>query len=77
MIIISNFYTVDNQVGANLNTPQTINTTTNPEYPAPNDSLGDICQGVNGSQWLFVQASTTVTAFNVVMIDNLFKANNC
>lgn len=77
MAIISNFYTVDNQIGANLNTPQTINTTTNPEYPAPNDFLGDICQGVGGSQWMFVQASTTVTAFNVVMIDNNFKANNC
>jgi len=77
MTIINNFYTVDNQVGANLNTPQTINTTTNPEVPAPNDTLGDICQGINGSQWLFVKASTTVTAFNVVEIDNLFNANNC
>jgi hypothetical protein len=75
--IITNFYTVDNQVGANLNTPQTINTTTNPEYPAPNDTLGDICQGVGGSQWLYVKASTTVTALNVVMIDEGFNANNC
>jgi hypothetical protein len=76
MAIINNFYTVDNQIGANLNTPQTINTTTNPEVPGPNDVLGDICQGIGGSQWMFVKASTTVTAFNVVMIDNLFNANN-
>ena len=75
--IITNFYTVDNQIGANLNAPQTINTTTNPEYPAPNDSLGDICQGIGGSQWLYVKASTTVTALNVVMIDESFNANNC
>lgn len=74
--IITNFYTVDNQVGANLNAPQTINTTTNPEYPAPNDSLGDTCQGIGGSQWVFVKASTTVTALNVVMIDESFNANN-
>jgi hypothetical protein len=77
MPIITNFYTVDNQVGANLNTPQTINTTTNPEYPAPNDTLGDICQGIGGSQWLYVKASTTVTALNVVLIDEGFNANNC
>lgn len=75
--IITNFYTVDNQIGANLNAPQTINTTTNPEVPAPNDSLGDICQGIGGSQWIFVKASTTVTALNVVMIDESFNANNC
>lgn len=77
MAIITNFYTVDNQIGANLNTPQTINTTTNPEVPAPNDIPGDICQGIGGSQWLFVKASTTVTAFNVVLIDESFNANNC
>ena len=75
--IITNFYTVDNQVGANLNTPQTINTTTNPEYPAPNDSLGDTCQGIGGSQWTFVKASTTITALNVILIDESFNANNC
>lgn len=75
--IITNFYTVDNQVGANLNAPQTINTTTNPEYPAPNDSLGDTCQGIGGSQWTFVKASTTITALNVILIDESFNANNC
>jgi hypothetical protein len=77
MTLVTNFYTVDNKPGANLNTPQTINTTTNPEIPAANFALGDICQAVDGGQWLFVKASTTVTAFNVVMIDNLFNANNC
>lgn len=75
--IITNFYTVDNQAGANLNFPQTISVTTNPEYPAPNDNLGDTCQGIGGSQWVFVKASTTVTALNVVMIDESFNANNC
>jgi hypothetical protein len=75
--IITNFYTVDNQIGADLNNPKTISVTTNPEIPAPNSNLGDICQGVGGSQWLFVKASTTVTALNIVMIDESFNANNC
>jgi hypothetical protein len=75
--IITNFYTVDNQIGANLNFPQTISVTTNPEIPGPNSTLGDTCQGVGGSQWVFVKASTTVTALNVVYIDESFNANNC
>jgi hypothetical protein len=75
--IITNFYTVDNQIGANLNQPQTISVTTNPEIPGPNSVLGDICQGIGGSQWVFVKASTTVTALNVVKIDESFNANNC
>lgn len=76
MAIITNFYTVDNQMGANLNQPQTISVTTNPEIPGPNNSLGDICQGIGGSQWVFVKASTTVTALNLVMVDEAFNANN-
>ena len=76
MSISTNFYTVDNQVGTDLNNPQTISVTTNPEIPGPRSNLGDICQGVGGSQWIFVQASTTVTALNVVAISESFKANN-
>lgn len=75
--IITNFYTVDNQIAADLNNPQTISVTTNPEIPGPRSTLGDICQGIGGSQWVFVKASTTVTALNVVMIDESFNANNC
>ena len=77
MALVTSFFAVDPRSGINLNSTQTINTTTNPEYPAPNFAVGDICQGVDGSQWVFVKASTTVTAFNVVMIDNGFNANNC
>jgi len=74
MAIITNWYTVDNKLGANLNQPQTISTTTNPDYPAANFALGDRCQGNNGSEWVFVQASATVTANNLVAISNEFKA---
>jgi hypothetical protein len=77
MPIITNFYSVDNQIAVDFNNPQTISVTTNPEIPAPRSVLGDICQGIGGSQWIFVKASTTVTALNVVYIDEAFNANNC
>lgn len=76
MTIVTNWYTMDNKEGVNLNQTQTISTTSNPDYPAPNAKLGDRVQGNNGSEWLFVQASTTVTQFNAIAIDNTFKANN-
>lgn len=74
--LITNWYTVDNQSGVNLNQPQTISVTTAPEIPSPTNALGDLCQGIGGSQWVFVKASTTVTANNVVAIDESFNANN-
>lgn len=76
MTIVTNWFTMDDKEGADLNNPQTINTTTNPEYPAANAKLLDRVQGIYGSEWLFVQASTTVTANNAVVIDNVGKANN-
>jgi hypothetical protein len=76
MPVITNFYSVDNQIATDLNNPQTISVTTNPEIPGPRSNLGDICQGIAGSQWVFVKASTTVSALNLVMIDEAFNANN-
>ncbi len=76
MAIITNFYSVDNQIAVDLNNPQTISVTTNPEIPGPRSVPGDICQGIGGSEWVFVKASTTVTALNLVMIDEAFNANN-
>lgn len=75
MTIVTNWYTMDNKEGVDLNNPQTISTTSNPDYPAPSAKLGDRVQGNNGSEWIFVQASTTVTANNIIAIDNTFKAN--
>src|ERR1700675_3775589 len=77
MAIITNFYSVDNQIAVDLNNPQTISITTNPEIPGPRSIVGDTLQGIGGSQWVFVKASTTVTALNVVLIDESFNANNC
>lgn len=75
--IITNFVCTEDQMGVNLNQPQTISVTTAPEIPGPQATLGEIVQGIGGSEWVFVQASTTVTALNIVKIDESFKANNC
>lgn len=75
MTINTNWYTMDCKEGVDLNNPQTISTTTNPDYPAPSAKLLDRVQGVNGSEWVFVQASTTVTANSLIAIDNTGKAN--
>lgn len=77
MAIITQWYTVDNKEGVDLNNVQPVNVTTNPEYPGPSAKLGDRVQGNAGSEWVFVQASVTVTRYNAVCIDGTsFRAFN-
>lgn len=80
MAIETVWYTMDSKAGVNLNAVITSVTVTNnptqPEYPGLPHNLGDRVQGNNGSEWLFVVASTTVTAFNFVTIDRNYAANN-
>ena len=80
MAIETTWYVMDGKAGANLNAVITSVTVTNnpsqPEYPGLPHQLGDRVQGNNGSEWMFVQASTTVTAFNFVVIDRNYAANN-
>jgi len=77
MTIITNWYTMDCKEGVNLNRPTAaINTATNPEYPAAPFALLERVQGNNGSEWVFVKASTTVTQNMAVVIDNSGNANN-
>lgn len=80
MAIETNWYVMDNKIGVDLNS---IVTTASfgsnpplPEYPQPPHNLGDRVQGNNGSEWMFVQASVTVSAFNLVMIGVGHKAEN-
>ena len=70
------WFVLDPKAGDQLQQTQTINVNTAPEVPAPFANLGDRVQGNNNSVWVFVQASTTVTAGNAVVWDNQFKANN-
>ena len=74
--ITSKWFATDNTSGADFTKTQTIAVTTAPELPGPSNALGDVAVGNNGSEWLFVQASTTVTANNLVAIDCNFAANN-
>lgn len=79
MTINTSWYTMDNKAGVNLNTVVTSvdNTTApNPDNPAPPALPGDRVQGNDGSEWLFVRASATVTAFNAVVINSNFRAQN-
>jgi hypothetical protein len=74
--LTTKWYTMDNKEGVDLNVPQTISVTTNPELPTARLALGETVLGNNGSRWLFVQASSTVTANNLVAIDVNFAAND-
>jgi hypothetical protein len=47
-----------------------------PEYPMPPANLGDRAQGTGDSEWMFVQASATVSAFNIIAIDAAGKCAN-
>ena len=76
MAVNTNWYTMDNKVGVDLNNVQTISVTTEPSYPAANAVLGDRVQGNDGSEWIFVQASTTVSQYMAVAIDLNNRANN-
>lgn len=79
MAIETQFYVMDNKAGVDLNSVITsVNSSAapNPDIPAPPHNLGDRVQGNNGSEWLFVQASATVSAFNMVGINRSFRAFN-
>jgi hypothetical protein len=74
------WYSEDPKVGFALNNTFTAWTSvaqsTIVETPGPISKLGDVCQGNNNSKWVYVQASSTVTAGNVVYISPQFTANN-
>lgn len=80
MTIQTDFYAMDNKLGVDLNTViSSVGSGVNPEppdYPAPPMKLGDRVQGNNGSEWVYVQASATVTAFNIIAIDSNYKVAN-
>jgi hypothetical protein len=74
--LTTRWYTMDNKDGVDLNVPQPISATTAPEIPTARLALGETVLGNNGSRWIFVVASSTVTANNLVAIDVNFSANN-
>ena len=81
MAIETSWYVMDGKLGVNLNKVITSVTATNnpsqPEYPGFPHNLGDRVQGNNGSEWMLVRASATVSAFNTIQIGIGFGATNC
>lgn len=79
------WYTMDNKLGVNLTQIQSsINASVGASgdglaYPqiGYEPKLGDRVQGNNGSEWIFVQASTTCTQYGVIAIDCNFLCNPC
>src|SRR5690606_35656183 len=81
MAINTNWKCTDNKLGANFNKVVSVNTDQDeadftPEYPGTPFALGERAHGDGGSEWVFVQASTTVSQYMAVVIDANFKANN-
>jgi hypothetical protein len=75
------WYAEDQAIGKSLNytfsvwSSATANANANVEFPGPPAKLGDICRGNNDSRWIFVQASATITAGNVIYYNQQFVAN--
>lgn len=73
------WFCTDDKEGIDLNNPNPAvyasATNSNPENPAPRQALGTRVQGNNNSEWVFVQASTTVSQNSLVAIDVNFAAN--
>ena len=82
MTIVTKWYTMDNKLGVDLNN---IMSSINVSASASGDGiaypqigiipkLGDRVQGNNESEWVFVVAGVTVTAFNALAISPGFSA---
>lgn len=80
MTVRTNWYTMDGKLGVDLNYVVTsVSVTANPsqpEYPGIPHNLGDRVQGNGGSEWVFVQASATVTTYGCIAIGAGHKAEN-
>jgi len=68
--------TVVNSQGSGATALSAITGQTGYELPAAQAVVGDHIQGNNNSLWIFLKASTTITAGNVVIWDSAFNANN-
>jgi hypothetical protein len=63
-----NFSTL-NKEGVNLAICNTINTTTNPEYPALPFALGDVTEGLDGSSWIYAKPAANYAIGTVGYFD--------
>ncbi len=90
MAVKTSWFAIDSNLGINFNTTYltTVNvassvtsTSTTSDINesmaliAP-DLLGTCRKGTDGSEWILLKASTTITQFMVVMFDDAYNANN-
>ncbi len=76
MAVNSTWFPMFGKIGLGLGQVFTYSSTATPETPAPQAALLDRVEGNLGSEWVFVQASTTVSQYNCVVIDNNGRAND-
>ncbi len=62
--------------GVDLNNTYTVSASLTPETPAPPFLVGTEVIGVNGAQYVFVQASTSISAYDFVAITGTHTANS-
>lgn len=72
--MVQNFFSTQNTEGVDVLQTYTITSQT-PEYPGPPFELGQQVQGNDGSAWIFLKASTTITQYDAVGIDTSFNGN--
>jgi len=69
-------YATEPQMGADFNQIYAVSASVTPETPAPPFQLGMVLLGQNGAKYLFVQASTSISANDFVAITSLNQANS-
>ena len=69
-------YATEPQMGADFNQVYTVSASVTPETPAPPFNLGMVLLGQNGAKYLFVQASTSISANDFVAITAANQANS-
>jgi hypothetical protein len=69
-------YNTLNKEGVDVSVVYTMTASTTPETPAPPFAVGCICEGLLGSKWVFVQASTSITYNDWVTISGTMQANS-
>lgn len=69
-------YSTLNQSGIDPTIYYAVSASTTPEYPAPPFLIGSMCLGNNGSEFVFVQASTTINLGDFLAITNANQANS-
>lgn len=66
--MVQNFFSTLNTEGIDVLQTYTINSST-PEYPGPPFELGQVTIGNDGTQWIWLKASTTISQYAAVGVD--------